>query len=98
MLFDVFLLLPDTRGGQSFHRAEGGLEITGTADLPAQARGGVSHDFCSASTLGFGSVPGLGFGFVSVGAPGLDPPSGVDSASGLAFDLDPASGLACGLG
>ena len=51
-----FLVLPDARCGQGFHRADDGLEIAGTADLSAQALRGVAHDLSLASAVSvFGS-------------------------------------------
>src|SRR5580704_10657169 len=79
-----FLVLSDARCGQGFHSADDGLEITGTADLSAQALRGVAHDFSLASALG------------SVGASGLAPPSGPASALGSDSGLD--SALGSGLG
>jgi hypothetical protein len=55
-----FLVLSDARSGQGFHRADDGLEISGTADLSAQAGRGVAHDFSLRVFSGFG----LTFGFL----------------------------------
>ena len=87
-----FLVLSDARGGHGLHRANDGLEISGTVDLSAQARRGVAHDFFSGSDLGLASFwtsgldPGSGLG--SALASGLDSGLGWKRASDLLGDFD----------
>ena len=47
-----FLVLSDAGSGHGLHRADDGLEIPGTANLAAQTRRGVAHDYSVSSGLG----------------------------------------------
>src|SRR5580704_4021280 len=79
-----FLVLPNARCGQGFHSADDGLEISGAADLPAQALDRLAHDFSLASAVGC----------VAASDFRGRPPSDSDLASGLGV----ASALSSGLG
>src|SRR5208337_8609 len=48
------LILSDARGGHGLHRADHGFQITGSADLAAQARQCIAHGFFLGSGSGFG--------------------------------------------
>src|ERR1035438_234819 len=60
------LVLSDAGGGCCLHRADDGLEIPGSGNLPAHARRGVAHAFSS----------GFGLGVTSAWTSGLDSASG----------------------